>query len=152
MFVLHFCGFKRIYVVDNEKGFLSTLQEQCKVNNVSCEQSDKIVDNNGKNIFVIMEGSSDFIVSQLNYLTQRYRTQATFNNLRVCLLFTERVGVFKFGMKALWVRIGHHKDTGGATTTMTQVALIPKESWRKTEEESQKWFLADFLKPTVRGK
>lgn len=139
-------------MVNNDKGFLSTLQEECKVDSITYEKLNEIVKNNWKDIFVIMEGSLEFMTLELNYLTQQHEDQINENKVKMCLLFTNRVRMFNFCTKALWVRLGHHKDAGGATSTMTQGAFIPKEIWKKVKEENQRWFLTDFLKPTIRGK
>lgn len=123
-----------------------------KIDSISIQQIFEFTNNYDGTTLVIMEGSLEFIASQLNLLEQQRPPTMNLDKTRMCLLFTERIRVFNFGLKALWVRVGHHKEAGGATTTMTQVALKPKEIWSRTQEESQKWFLNDFLKSTVRGK
>ena len=50
-------------------------------------------------------------------------------------MFTDRVWAFNFVGGAQWNKTSHHKDTGGASITMTQVAIIPKGVWKKVELE-----------------
>ena len=99
-----------------------------------------------------MEGTSNFIKSQLDLFGIKRNRAILETRLKICIMFTDRVRAFNLVGGAQWNKIAHHKDAAGASITMTQVAIIPKGVWKKVEVEKQKWFLNDFLKATLKGK
>ena len=142
-----------MFVLQNERRYLIALQENASFDDITFENfMEKNENDNLNRIIWILEGISEFIKSHLQLFGLKSHKASLGSRLRICMTFTERIRVFNFIRGAKWFKIAHHKDTGGASTAITQVAILPKCDLNQIKPEKQKWFLNDFLKSTLRGR
>ena len=153
LFVFKYCGIENIFVIRNEGRYLSTLQEQCAFDDITYEYFlEKLDKDSLSNLLLVVEGNKDFISAHFRNLEKHRARSLNDGRTKICLAFTERIRSFNFIGQAQWVKVVHHKDAGGATTTISHIAILPKEVWNRSTPETQKWFMTDFLKSTARGR
>lgn len=153
LFVLHFFGIENVFVIQNTTSYLVTLQENTSFDDITFENvMEKMEDKDLSEVIWILEGSSSFIKTQLGLFGVEQNRATRQGSMRFFMLFTDRVRSFNFIGGAQWTKVAHRKDAGGASTTITKTAILPKRSWTRTSTENQRWFLNDFLKSTLRDK
>ena len=150
--VLRYYGFVNVYCTLTEIPISRIIKEHYQCECITYQNVLDLLTNNTYSIkLILLEGLEKFVIPWIQKLERDPPKLFNEDSFSLLAIFSTRIRKFKLFKWGLWDKIKHNEDTGGVTSNTFNVLTLPHSQWKKAKPVQHKWFVADFLKGTVRG-